>query len=135
MEPASPVEWAEWPICRVADIEEPGARGFMVGDGDWPFRGFVVRSGDGVFAYANVCPHARHPLDMMPDQFLAREGTMIRCGSHGAMFVPETGECVFGPCVGARLLRLDARVDESGAVLVRAPDSLRDEWLSAWTGL
>jgi len=94
-----------------------------------------VRSGDGVFAYANVCPHARHPLDAMPDYFLAREGTMIRCGSHGAMFVPETGECVFGPCVGASLLRLDVRVDERGHVLVRAPDSLQDERLSAWTGL
>lgn len=117
------------------DIEEPGARGFMVGEGDWPFRGVVVRSRDGIFAYANVCPHARHPLDMMPDHFLAREGTLIRCGSHGAMFVPETGECVFGPCVGASLLRLDVRVDERGDVRVRAPDSLQDERLSAWTGL
>lgn len=129
-----PATWVETPVCRLDQIDEHGARGFLVGDGDWPFRGFVVRRGDGVFAYANVCPHARHPLDMLPDAFLVQDGSLIRCGSHGALFMPETGECVVGPCVGANLLRLDSRIDASGNVLVRAPDSLRDEHLSAWNG-
>lgn len=128
-------EWPEWPVCRVEDIDEPGALGFLLGDGDWPFRGFVVRREDKLYAYANVCPHARHPLDMLPDAFLVRDGSMIRCGSHGAMFVPETGECVIGPCVGARLLALEARQDADGYVIVRAPASLRDARLSAWSGL
>ncbi len=128
-------EWPEWPVCRVDDIDDPGALGFLVGEGDWPFRGFVVRRGGRLHAYANVCPHARHPLDMLPDEFLVRDGSMIRCGSHGAMFVPETGECVIGPCVGARLLRLEVREDEQGHVIVRAPASLRDEHLSEWSGL
>ncbi len=127
--------WPEWPVCRVEDIDDPGARGFLVGDGDWPFRGFVVRRDGRLYAYANVCPHARRPLDMLPDEFLIGDGSMIRCSSHGAMFVPETGECVFGPCVGARLLRLEAREDAQGRVIVRAPASLRDERVSAWSGL
>jgi len=128
-------DWAEHAVCRLDDLEDPGAKGFLVGDGDWPFRGFVVRHDDGISAYANICPHARHPLDMLPDEFLARNGSMIRCSSHGALFKPENGECVVGPCVGASLLSLDVRVDDGGAVLVRAPVSMRDEALSGWSGL
>jgi nitrite reductase/ring-hydroxylating ferredoxin subunit len=126
--------WQEWPVCRLDDLDDPGARSFFAGDGDWPFRGFVVRDGNEVFAYANVCPHARHPLDMLPDAFLAQDGTMIRCASHGALFRPRTGECVAGPCVGANLLRLDARLD-GDRVFVTAPGSMRDERLAEWTGL
>jgi len=125
-------EWPEWPICSFDAIDDPGARGFLVGDGDWPFRGFVLRRDGELFAYANICPHARHPLDMRPDSFLVKDGTLILCGSHGARFVPESGRCVYGPCVGASLLPLAVRIDERGDVRVRAPDSLRDEWLAGW---
>ena len=128
-------DWPEWPVCHLDSIVASGSRGFLVGDGDWPFRGFVLHSGDAVFAYANVCPHARHPLDMLPDVFLVPDGSMIRCGSHGALFAPESGECMVGPCVGASLLRLDVRVDDQGVVFVRAPNTMRDHGLSAWNGL
>lgn len=131
----TPPDWLEWPVCRLDDLGEPGAKGFLVGDGDWPFRGFVLRRGGHVYAYANVCPHARHPLDAFPEVFLARDGSLIRCGSHGALFVPESGECIIGPCVGARLLSLDARVDDDGMVRVVAPDSLRDARLAVWPGI
>lgn len=134
-EPGPVAGWGEWPVCHLHELADPGARGFLVGDGDWPFRGFVVRSGDSVFAYANVCPHARHPLDMLPDEFLAQDGGVIRCASHGALFTPDTGECIAGPCVGARLMSLALRLNEDGTVLVRAPASMRDEHLSAWSGL
>ena len=30
-------------ICRLDDLEESGARGFAIGGGAWPLRGFVVR--------------------------------------------------------------------------------------------
>lgn len=128
-------DWAEHTVARLEDIDEPGAMGFLIGDGDWPFRGFVVRHDDGVSAYANICPHARHPLDMLPDAFLGQDGSMIRCASHGALFRPGNGECVAGPCVGAKLLCLELRVDERGIVLVRAPESMRDETLNGWNGL
>jgi nitrite reductase/ring-hydroxylating ferredoxin subunit len=109
-----------------------GARGFFLGEGEWPFRGFVVLQGDSVFAYANVCPHARHPLDLQPDEFLVETGDMLRCSSHGALFRPQTGECVFGPCVGQNLLALNVRIDQAGVIHVTAPASMRDARFARW---
>ncbi len=45
-------------ICRLDDLGESGSRGFSIGPGDWPLRGFVVRINDQVRGYINSCPHA-----------------------------------------------------------------------------
>lgn len=118
-------DWPERPVCRLDQLADPGAREFFVGEGDWPFRGLVVRRAGAVLAYANVCPHKNHPLNLADDDFLvtvAGSGQLLRCASHGALFVPETGLCVFGPCAGRSLRPLECRV-ASGMVLVRSPDS------------
>ena len=128
-------DWREWPVCSFESIDVNGALGFCTGGGDWPFRGFVVRRDDEVYAYANICPHRRHPLDALPDQFLVEDGRLIRCGSHGALFTAETGECVFGPCVGDQLMSLSVRVDQAGHVLVRCPDNLQEAISLAQTSL
>ncbi|MBM4197465.1 MAG: Rieske 2Fe-2S domain-containing protein [Gammaproteobacteria bacterium] len=117
--------WLERRVCRVDDIENPGAREFQSGEGDWPFSGIVCRIGESVVAYANVCPHKGHPLNLIDDHFLISMpggGRLLRCASHGALFVPETGLCVVGPCSGRSLTPLACRIDD-GAVLVRAPAS------------
>lgn len=91
---------------------------------DWPFQGFVVRTGDAVRAYVNRCPHKALTLNLREHDFLAPVaggGTLLRCVHHGAFFVPENGLCVVGPCAGRSLQPLECRV-EDGVVLVRAPD-------------
>jgi nitrite reductase/ring-hydroxylating ferredoxin subunit len=117
--------WPERATLHLDELPDPGAREFLVGAGDWPFRGILVRRGSEVFAYANVCPHKQHPLNLDADDFLVTlprgADPLLRCASHGALFVPETGLCVFGPCAGRALRRLECRV-EAGVVLVRAPD-------------
>lgn len=118
--------WPEWPVCTIDELSDPGARGFFVGDGEWPFRGFVVRKGEQIFAYGNICPHQRHPLDLLPDDFLTDDREMIRCSSHGALFEFESGRCLFGPCVGRSLMSLESRIDAERMVMVTAPASLRD---------
>jgi nitrite reductase/ring-hydroxylating ferredoxin subunit len=116
-------DWPEWPVARLSDLDDPDARGFQVGGGDWPFRGFVVRKGGALRAYANVCPHARHALDFPQDRFLAPDGELLRCASHGALFDPMSGACVFGPCAGRALIPLALRlVDDE--IRVMAPASL-----------
>ena len=103
-------------VCRLSELES-GARGFTLGGGDWPLRGFVVRSGDTVRGYLNRCPHAGHPLDLLPQRFLTADGSLILCSSHGALFEKATGYCVAGPCMGRALTPLALQV-KCGLVLL-----------------
>jgi len=96
-------------VCRLSELEG-GARGFTLGSGDWPVRGFVVRVGDTVRGYLNRCPHAGHPLDLLPQRFLTADGTLILCSSHGALFEKASGYCVAGPCAGRALTPIALQV-------------------------
>ncbi len=109
-------------IAALADMDDPGGREFRIGDGDWPFKGFVIRQGDEVFAYRNVCPHAGHPLNWKPHGFLTPDGSSIICASHGAVFAIETGKCLAGPCPGRSLQPVHVEIRD-GRVFVRGPDS------------
>jgi nitrite reductase/ring-hydroxylating ferredoxin subunit len=104
-------------ICPLHELADPGARGFTMGGGDWPLRGFVVRRGDAVRAYANHCPHAGYPLNVRPDGFLAPQAPLILCAMHGALFEIETGTCVSGPCAGLGLRALPVRVEHGYVML------------------
>ena len=104
-------------VCRLTDLDQHGARGFTIGRGEWPLRGFVVRSGNAVHGYVNYCPHAGHPLNLKPHQFLTHDGSLILCSSHGALFEKQTGYCVAGPCAGKQLRAIALEV-ESGFVML-----------------
>ena len=104
-------------VCRLSDLDQNGSRGFTIGRGDWPLRGLVVRSGEAVYGYVNHCPHAGHPLNLKPHQFLTHDGSLILCSSHGALFEKQTGYCVAGPCAGKLLRSIPLKV-ESGFVML-----------------
>lgn len=106
-------------VCALAEIEDPGSRAFTIGPGDWPLRGLVVRRGNAVHAYVNRCPHAGHPLNLRPHEFLTPDGALVVCSSHGALFEVATGLCVAGPCAGAALRRVPVEV-RSGYVMLAA---------------
>ena len=106
-------------LCPLHELDDPGARGFTVGGGEWPLRGFVVRHGSTVRAYVNHCPHAGFPLNWQPDGFLAPEAPLILCAMHGALFEIESGLCVAGPCAGRSLRALPVRVS-GGYVMLEA---------------
>jgi nitrite reductase/ring-hydroxylating ferredoxin subunit len=108
------------PIGRLDELDDPGCREFSVGEGDWPFRGFVVRQGGRVFAYENHCAHAGHPLNWGPDRFLTRDGRAIICASHGALYAIDSGSCLGGPCKGQSLRRVACEIRD-GDVYVAVP--------------
>ncbi len=109
-------------VCRLADLDDPGCREFRIGDGDWPFKGFVVRQGDAVYAYQNFCMHVGHPLNWNPDSFLTEDSSKIICASHGALYAISSGECVGGPCRGKLLRRVECEIRD-GMIVVRGPTS------------
>lgn len=116
------MEYALHRICRLDELADPGSREFSVGEGDWPFTGFLVRRGGRVFAYRNYCMHVGHPLNWKPDEFLTRDRRHIICASHGAMYEIDSGACVAGPCAGRQLHALEVTIRED-EICVRCPDS------------
>ena len=107
-------------VGRFDELGDPGCREFRIGEGDWPFKGFVVRKGKQVFAYQNYCMHVGHPLNWQPDSFLTADGSQIVCASHGAIYEIDSGVCVSGPCPG-RVLRTVVVEVKAGMVIVRGP--------------
>jgi nitrite reductase/ring-hydroxylating ferredoxin subunit len=95
-------------LCRLADIPDPGSRGFELEEG--PI--FLVRRGAVLAAYVNSCPHTGGPLDWVEDQFLDLERRRILCATHGALFRLEDGECLAGPCKGKGLTPVAITVTE-----------------------
>ena len=78
----------------------------------------VVRRGDTVFAYEDVCPHQFLPLTYRGSRVLSADGERLRCTSHGAEFAVEDGRCLSGPCNGAGLTRVALTVGPDGNVLI-----------------
>ena len=110
-------------VGRLDELEDPGCREFSIGDGDWPFRGFVVRQGEDVFAYQNFCVHVGHPLNWSPNNFLTKDKSAIICASHGATYRIETGDCFAGPGSGKTLRKVDVIVRQ-GEIYVSGPVSM-----------
>jgi nitrite reductase/ring-hydroxylating ferredoxin subunit len=97
----SPSDAAEQVVCRLDDIGD-GASKEVTLPGD-PTTICVVRQGRAVHAYVNSCPHTGAPLNWDGDRFLTRDGDMIQCAVHGALFRIHDGLCVWGPCLKQRL--------------------------------
>jgi len=96
---------------------DDGARAEVITDGQRERSIIVLTRGGTVTAYLNSCPHAGVRLDFGSGNFFHRDGHDLQCGVHGALFDPDSGRCVAGPCKGARLVRLATRL-ESGHQLV-----------------
>ncbi len=107
-------------VGRFDELADPESREFRIGDGDWPFKGFVVRQGNDVFAYQNSCKHLGHPMNWKPDSFLTQDRANIICSSHGAIYEIDTGLCIGGPCLGKSLSVLPVEIRD-GVIFVRGP--------------
>ena len=88
------IRLAEWPPEGLSEIEVPF-------DGESQSL-ILLRNGDQLRAWLNICPHAGRRLDWAPGKFLVDRGHLV-CAAHGASFELDRGECVAGPCRGASL--------------------------------
>ncbi len=105
-------------LCRLDDIPDGQARGFVLDRGGAELRLFVVRRGGRVHGYRNACPHVGVPLDWTEDRFMTLDGTHLLCGTHGAQFRVEDGYCVLGPCKGKSLTPLPVRLTPCSDVVL-----------------
>ena len=91
-------------ICASTALEEcgKGVR-FALAAGAAEEKGFVIRAYGKASAFVNQCPHAGTELDWNPGEFFDFAGVYLVCSTHGAIFEPNSGLCVAGPCRGASL--------------------------------
>jgi len=68
---------------------------------------FVVRLGESVRVYRNLCPHQGASLPWRKNAYLNTDGSQIVCCAHGAQFDPATGACVSGPALGQSLCPIE----------------------------
>lgn len=109
-------------IGRAAGLADggPGIR-FTVPHGADLLPAFAIRHRGVVHAYLNVCAHQELELDWMPGAFFDAGGTLLICAAHGALYEPDTGRCIGGPCVGASLIRLPVRERADGTIVIEEP--------------
>lgn len=95
-------------VSLTGSLSEGESRTFMYRDSiGMMVEGLVFRRGGRLFAYRNQCRHQPLPLDYGDGQFFTDDRRYLLCRNHGALFEPETGYCISGPCLGACLFPLE----------------------------
>ena len=114
-------EWVT--LCALDELADGEARGFdPFGTGRDAL--FVVRRGEKLFAYRNVCPHQGASMPWRKNAYLNGDATRIVCSAHGAQFEIETGQCVLGAALGRALKPVAISVDADGQVQARFGQSV-----------
>lgn len=112
-------------ICASGALEE-GGKGirFPVTAGGEDGIGFVVRYDGVAYGYLNRCAHVPIELDWNKGEFFESSGLYLMCSTHGAIYMPETGQCAGGPCRGGRL-RLITVFEKDNQVFWTPDDYIR----------
>jgi len=97
-------------LCALDAIPDGGSKGATLAESGRERDIFMVRRGAHVFAYENSCPHTGATLNFQPDQFMSFDNYYIQCSIHGAQFRIYDGYCVYGPCRGSALRRIEVEV-------------------------
>ncbi|SFR83296.1 Ferredoxin subunit of nitrite reductase or a ring-hydroxylating dioxygenase [Marinobacter daqiaonensis] len=117
MSPAVPVAGKSWTTIGAEEsIREGQFLEFSLGETPC----FVFRRKGHLYGYRNRCPHLGITLNWLPERFMDSDNCFIHCATHGALFTPESGDCIAGPCQGDSLTPLTLRV-VGGQVEVRDP--------------
>jgi len=107
-------------ICTSSELADAGrAVRFDLQGSEGPVPCFAIRFQGRAHAYVNHCPHRGTELDWNPGEVFGESGLYLTCATHGAMFNPETGLCLAGPCVGQRLQALPLE-EQDGVIIINA---------------
>lgn len=110
-------------VGTVGDVPPGTTRKFLLPGGAEPVEAFLVNVDGTVHAWVNRCRHVALTMDWVENRFLDETGRYVVCATHGALYRPDTGECVAGPPFGKRLIRVPLRVD-GDRLIARVPPDL-----------
>ena len=114
---------AEVVVARVQDVPPGTTRKFLLPSGGEPVEAFLVNVDGALHAWVNRCRHVALTMDWVEGRFLDETGAFVVCSTHGALYRPDTGECVSGPPLGRFLIRVPIRI-EGDVVLASTPQDL-----------
>ncbi|MDH4559932.1 Rieske (2Fe-2S) protein [Pseudomonas sp. BN411] len=110
-------------LCREDQLEEGRALGFDPwGEGRDTVLALLWRGQ--VRVYRNLCPHLDVAMQYRKDRFMSGDGQHIVCFAHGALFQPDNGFCVLGPCLGQSLQALTVQADAAGGMWLEESGAL-----------
>ncbi|NYH13309.1 Rieske (2Fe-2S) protein [Paraburkholderia bryophila] len=112
-------------ICASEELVDGGMgvrRAAKLGGGDVVV--FFVRYDGRAYGYLNRCAHVPMELDWAEGQFFESSGLYLMCATHGAIYAPDTGKCMGGPCRGGRLraVQVDEHDTPEGRAVFWLPD-------------
>jgi nitrite reductase/ring-hydroxylating ferredoxin subunit len=107
-------------VARVEEMKPGSIKKFWLICQKYRIDAFLINYEGRFHAYVNRCRHMTTPLDFVRYQFFTDDGRHLICMTHGALYDPENGLCVDGPCKGQSLYSLPVRVD-GDEVLVGCP--------------
>jgi len=113
-------------VGSVGELEHGTSKKFTMRRGGRDLEALLVNYQGNHFAYVNRCPHTGITLDWVNNQFFSSDNRYIMCATHGAVFEPPSGECIWGPCVGLSLQSLPIEIN-GGQIYARLPGASDDE--------
>ena len=116
---------ATLPIATVGEIAPGKSKKFFLRVGDMDVECFVIRWQDAHHAYVNKCRHVAMTMDWIENRFFDEDGRFILCATHGALYEPDSGECVAGPPCGKRLIAVPLEIRD-GTIYAGMPDDFED---------
>ncbi len=102
-------------LAKAGTVKPGKSKGLHFHQGTKHTEIFLHAGPEGIEAYLNSCPHAGTPLNLVGDTFTNLAGNMLLCRTHGAMFDPNSGLCLSGPCKGQWLPKI-AISDQDGNI-------------------
>lgn len=107
-------------VCARNEIQRGEVRVVPLprGEDKRPREALVLVGSDGEpRAYLNRCRHLPIPIDGGSRRFLTEDGEHLLCGTHGALYRPDDGVCVAGPCLHLALEALPI-LEENGVLFL-----------------
>jgi len=113
-------------VGTVGELEHGKSKKFTLRRGQRDLEALLVNYEGNYFAYVNRCPHTGITLDWVNNQFFSSDNRYLMCATHGAVFEPPTGECVWGPCFGLALQRVPIEIADE-RIYARLPGADENE--------
>ncbi|HSP96493.1 MAG TPA: Rieske 2Fe-2S domain-containing protein [Candidatus Dormibacteraeota bacterium] len=108
-------------VARMEDLPPGRTAKFVLTRDGREIEAFVLNHGGRLVAYVNRCCHIPMTMDWVENQFLSDDGAHILCATHGALYEPESGECVAGPPLGKCLTAVPLEIRD-GQIWAAWPD-------------